>query len=63
MSRPDELYSWIETVSTHLSQLRGPQAYVLALWSFGTAVAGTCGRTTVACFLALVLERRDRAVD
>jgi hypothetical protein len=32
-----------------------PQATVLALWSFGIACTRSCGRSTVATFLALLL--------
>lgn len=63
LSRRDGLYSWSEIVSTHLPHLRGPQARVLALWRFGTAMLGTCGRTTVAYFLALLLGRHAQAVE
>ncbi len=63
MSRQPGLYSWIEIVSTHFPHLRGPQAQVLALWSLGTALVGTCGRTTVASFLALLLGHQPMAVE
>ncbi len=63
MSRPLELSAWVDCVSTHLPGLRAPQATVLALWSFGTAVVGRCGRTSVSCFLADVLGRNEHAVD
>lgn len=63
MSRPLELSAWVDCVSTHLPGLRTPQATVLALWSFGTAVIGRCGRTSVSCFLAGVLHRNEHAVD
>jgi hypothetical protein len=39
----------------HLSQ---PQARVLALWSYGIALTRSCGRLTVATFLALLLGRK-----
>lgn len=63
MSRPLQLSAWVDCVSTHLPGLRGPQATVLALWSFGTAVIGRCGRTSVSCFLASLLGRQEHAVD
>jgi len=44
----------------HLSQ---PQAFVLALWSYGIAVTRTCGRRTVAQFLALLLGQKDTTVE
>jgi hypothetical protein len=63
MSHQDLLYTWGETISTHLPSLRGPQAELLAEWSFATATVGTCGRTTVAAFLAAWFGVPDRTVD
>lgn len=45
-------------VSTNLPQLSRPQARVLALWSYGIVMTRSCGRTTVAAFLALLLGRK-----
>src|SRR5437764_1019312 len=58
MSRQDGLSQWIATVSTQLPHLSRPQARVLALWSFGMVVTQSCGLTTVAAFLALLLGKR-----
>jgi hypothetical protein len=44
-------------VSTNLPHLTKPQATVLALWSFGIACTRSCGRGTVATFLALLLQQ------
>jgi len=44
-------------VSTNLAHLTKPQATVLALWSFGIATTRSCGRSTVATFLALLLQQ------
>jgi hypothetical protein len=55
MSRQDGLCIWAETVSTHMPHLSKPQATGLALWSYGIALTRSCGRTTVATFLALLL--------
>ncbi len=62
MSRPDSLYTWMSTVTTHLPGLSQPQATVLALWSFGMVVAGSCGLPTVASFLAGLLAKKDNTV-
>lgn len=55
MAHQDQLSEWISQVSSNLPQLSRPQARVLALWSFGIVMTRTCGRTTVAAFLALLL--------
>lgn len=58
MSRHEQLSEWTTTVSTNMPQLSKPQATVLALWSFGIAFTRSCGRGTVATFLALLLEQK-----
>jgi hypothetical protein len=63
MSRHDGLLQWTATVSTELPHLSKPQATVLALWSFGIACTHTCGRATVATFLALLLGRKADTVE
>jgi hypothetical protein len=50
-------------VSSHLPHLSKPQATVLAWWSFGIAVTRSCGRLTVATFLALLLSRKVATVE
>jgi hypothetical protein len=62
MSRLPQLYQWTQLISTHLPALRGPQAEVLAAWSFATVTVGTCGRSTVAAFLAELLDKKPAAV-
>jgi len=44
----------------HLSK---PQATVLALWSYAIVMTRSCGRTTVAMFLAMLLEQRTNTVQ
>jgi hypothetical protein len=56
MSRQDGLSQWIATVSTQLPHLSRPHARVLALWSYGMVLAQSCGLTTVATVLALLLH-------
>jgi DDE family transposase len=58
LAHQDQLSEWISTVSTNLPHLSGPQARVLALWSYGIVMTRSCGRTTVAAFLALLLGRK-----
>ena len=62
MSRHEGLYQWVSTVTTHLPPLSKPQATVLAFWSFGMVMVGSCGSTTVAAFLAKLLDQKDDAV-
>lgn len=54
MSHQDGLSQWSATVSTQMPQLSGPQAAVLASWSYGMVVAQSCGITTVATFLGML---------
>ena len=56
MSRQDGLSQWIATVSTQMPTLSRSQARVLAYWSYGMVVAQSCGVTTVAAFLGLLLH-------
>jgi len=56
MSQLDTLSQWEKTVSTHLPHLSRPQAYVLALWSYGMVLAKSCGITSVAALLADLLD-------
>src|SRR6266545_1516968 len=47
MSCHDRVCAWRAEVAVHLPPLSGPQATVRAVWSFGMALAGSCGRTAV----------------
>ncbi len=62
MSHSDGVAQWMTTVSTHLPHLSGPQARVLALWSYGMVVAQSCGITTVATLLGSLLHKRPATV-
>ena len=63
MSRQPGLSEWTDLVSTHMPHLSVPQARVLALWSYGIALTRSCGRLTVATFLALLLRQKVDAVE
>jgi hypothetical protein len=52
MSRHPELYQWIDTVFMRFPSLSKPQAFGLALWSFGMVIARSCNLTAVADVLA-----------
>lgn len=57
MSHCESLTDWITTVSSQMPHLSRPQARVLALWSYGMVVAQSCGVTTVAAVLGLLLHQ------
>lgn len=63
MSRHAGLSQWTQTVSSHMPQLSKPQATVLAMWSYGIALTGTCGWGTVATFLALLLDQKVATIE
>src|SRR3954469_4377797 len=59
MSRVQALADWVRVVSTHLPHLSQPQARVLAWYSFAMVFTQSCGRSTVAAFLADLLGKQD----
>jgi len=63
MSRQPGLSEWTDLVSTHMPHLSVPQARVLALWSYGIALTRSCGRLTVATFLALLMRQKVATVE
>lgn len=63
MSRQEELSTWAQTVSNRMPHLSRPQAMVLAMWSYGIALTRSCGRRTVALFLALLLWQKVNTVE
>lgn len=63
MAHQDALSEWTVWVSSQFPTLSRPQATVLAWWSFGIALTRTCGRRTVATFLALLLDRQVDTVE
>ncbi len=62
MPRPNGLSGWTELVSMHLPHLSPAHARVLALWSYGIVFTHCCGLTTVAAFLAGLVDRREDAL-
>jgi len=63
MSRQPGLSAWTDLVSMHMPHLSVPQARVLALWSYGIALTRSCGRLTVATFLALLMRQKVATVE
>ena len=53
---------WTQTVSSHLPHLSRPQAAVLALWSLGMVLAGSCGLSQVSVLLALLLDQKEETL-
>ena len=62
MSQESGLKSWEKTVIAHMPHLSRPQAVVLALWSFGIVMAQTCGLTSVAVCVALILGQKENTL-
>ncbi len=56
MPQLDTLSQWERTVSRYMPHLSRPQAYVLALWSYGMVLAKSCGITSVAALLGKLLD-------
>jgi hypothetical protein len=56
------LNSWIAIVSNKLPHLSQPQTKVLGMWSFGIGMMQSAGLTTVAVFLAELLEHKENTV-
>jgi hypothetical protein len=46
----------------HLPHVSKPQAYGLALWSWGMVLARSCALTTVSCLLASLWRRKDHTL-
>ena len=53
---------WLGTISTHLPHLSKPQAWGLALWSFGMVLARSCALSAVSSLLAAGMRRKEQTV-
>ncbi len=62
MACSERVSQWRQTVSSHLPHLSGPQAAVLALWSLGIVLTGSCGLSQVSALLAMVLGQSEETV-
>jgi len=56
------LTQWCETVAQQMVHLSKPQAFVLALWSFGIVMARSCALTSVAFLLAELVGKKEAAM-
>lgn len=63
MTHQEALSEWTACVSSNLPYLSAPQATVLAWWSFGIASTRSCGRLTVATFLALLRTQKVATIE
>lgn len=62
MTCSERVWQWQATVSRYLSPLSGPQAGVLALWSLGMVVTGSCGLSQVSTMLALIVGQQEETL-
>src|SRR5947199_10266928 len=62
MTCSERVSQWTESVSSHLPQLSRPQAAVLALWSVGMVLAGSCGLSQVSVLLAMLLGQAEETL-
>ncbi len=62
MSRNPELYQWVDTVAMRFPSLSKPQAFGLAIWSFGMILARSCSLIAVADLLAPLLGQSFNTV-
>src|SRR5579871_2331629 len=58
----EELCEWTEIVSRKLPSLSQSEARVLALYSFGMVLTESCGLTSIAVFIGILLGRQENSV-
>ena len=62
MSSQAQFEQWQLTIMQHLPHLSKPQAYGLALWSWGMVLARSCALTAVSGLLAAVWRRKENTL-
>ena len=62
MSNHAQFVQWQSTIMHHLPHLSTPQAYGLALWSWGMVLARSCALTTVSCLLATLWRHKENTM-
>jgi Transposase DDE domain len=62
MSSQAQFEQWQFTIMQHLPHLSKPQAYGLALWSWGMVLARSCALTAVSGLLAAVWRRKENTL-
>jgi len=60
--RPEALSQWFTEVSTHMPHMGKRQAMELALYSFGMALTGRCGVSSIVCFRSVLLGKRENTL-
>ena len=63
MTRSESLWQWTKCVSRNMPELTGSQARLLAWWSYGIVVTGSCGRLTVATLLGLLRAEKVANIE
>lgn len=61
-NRPQVYQEWLRLIIKKMPHLSKPQAKVLGMWSFGIAITNYCGLSTVAVFLAQMLEQPENTL-
>ena len=59
----EQMDQWVSIITANFPNLTKPQAFVLALWSFGMALARSCGLTSVVNILAPFLSRDRQLIQ
>jgi len=59
MSQSPALSQWADIVSSKMPHLSRSEAMVLALYSFGMVMVQSCGLSSIAYFLALLLKQKE----
>ncbi len=59
MSNQAQFEPWQSTIMPHLPHVSKPQAYGLALWSWGMVLTRSCALTAISSLLATVWRRKD----
>src|ERR1700722_3284822 len=62
MSRHPQLYHWQQTLARHFPHLPKTFVALLALWTLGMILARRCGLSSVALFLARLLDRKENTL-
>lgn len=61
--RKNQAYlDWVKVVTKAFSNLSKPESVVLAMWTFGMVMTGSCGLTTVTVFLATLMGQKENTV-
>jgi hypothetical protein len=58
----ENITEWAQTIGQQLPGLSRPQAYGLALWSYGAQVLQCCGQSQVVGLLAQLLDQQEDAL-